>query len=320
MEKSNNPFYNKHYISIDQITSVSQIKYIFKLADKYKKCVLNHKVCEDLKGYTVAILFWQPSTRTFTSFVAAAKRLGAYAINVHGMTAYSSSVKGESLQDTIRSINQTTACDAIVMRHPDNFSSLNASKVSSCPIINGGSGKAEHPTQALLDLYTIYTKFKRLDNLNVVMCGDLKYGRTIKSLAKLLALTGKNNKITFIAPKELSAPTELIKDLKKSIKVVEQQDFDNALTKADVLYMTRVQKEWFEAEGRLEQYEALKHRYVLTRYLASTMKKSAMIMHPLPRVGEIMEEVDEDKRSWYFKQMRSGLYIRMALLKSVIIK
>lgn len=320
MSKSENSFYNKSYISIDQITSLSQINYIFKQADKYKDCVLNHKVCEELKGYTVSVLFWQPSTRTFTSFVAAAKRLGAYVIDVHGMTAYSSSVKGESLQDTIRSINQTTASDLIVMRHPDNNSSEIASKVSSVPIVNGGSGKAEHPTQALLDLYTIYTKFKRLDNLNVVMCGDLKYGRTIKSLANLLALVGKNNTITFIAPKELSAPTDLVKQLKKSVKVSEKEDFGNLLKNADVLYMTRVQKEWFEAEGRLEDYEALKHRYVLTRHMVSQMKKKSIVMHPLPRVGEIMYEVDEDEKAWYFKQMRSGLYIRMALLKSILIK
>jgi aspartate carbamoyltransferase len=320
MPKIVNSFYNKSFISIDQITYVKQIKYLFKVADGYKECVKNHKICEDLKGYTVSVLFYQPSTRTFTSFVAAAKRLGAYVIDIHGMSTYSSAVKGEALEDTIKTINQTTASDAIVMRHPDNFSSKVASSVSKTPMINGGSGKAEHPTQALLDLYTIYSKFGRMDNLNIVMAGDLKYGRTIKSLAKLLSLVGKNNKITFVAPKELAAPRDLVEDLSKKVAVVQKQQFGSSLKVADVLYMTRVQKEWFEAENRLDKYESLKHKYIITRHMAGTMKKDAIILHPLPRVGEILYEVDKDPRAWYFKQMRSGLYIRMALLKSILIK
>ena len=318
MLKIKNTFFNQSFISINQISSLFQITYLFKKADHMKNVVENGTVYEPLKGKLVSILFYQPSTRTFTSFVTAAKRLGAYVVDIHGMGQYSSAVKGETLEDSIKTINQTTAANAIVLRHPDDSSSAVAKSVSKAPIINGGSGKAEHPTQALLDLYTIYSKFKRLDNLNVVMVGDLKYGRTVKSLAILLAMCGKNNKITFVSPKELSAPKDLIKQLSKKLTIIEKTEFNSSLKTSDVLYMTRVQKEWFEKEGKLEEYEQLKLKYILTRHMVGQMSKKSIIMHPLPRVGEIMQEVDDDARAYYFKQMRSGLYIRMALLESIL--
>jgi aspartate carbamoyltransferase len=317
---ANNAFFQNHYISIDQITSTKMINYLFFAADKMKSNVEKGKVYEPLKGKTVAILFYQPSTRTFTSFVAAARRLGAYTVAIHGMAEYSSVAKGESLEDTIRSIYQTTGADAIVIRHPENNSSQVAASVSPIPVINAGSGTLEHPTQALLDLYTIYQQFGRLNKLNVVMVGDLLYGRTIKSLAKLLALTDKSTTITFVSPDELKAPRELVQELAKKVKLFETGKLEGALEQADVVYMTRVQKEWFEKAGKLDEYERLKEKFVLTRHLVSKMKKQAIVMHPLPRVGEILREVDDDPRQRYFPQMRSGLYVRMALLNSILVK
>jgi len=316
-----NSFFGKSYISIDQIRNRGQVEWLFKVADKMKLKVEKREVYEPLKGYSVAVLFYQPSTRTFTSFVAAAKRLGAYVTSVHGMEQFSSVTKGETLEDTIRSIYQTTAADVIVIRHPENNSSLVASEVSPVPIINAGSGKQEHPTQALLDLYTIYHYQGTMDNLRVVMVGDLLYGRTIKSLAKLLAVVSKKTKLTLVAPDELAAPAELVKALKKKLTVVETNQLSEAVIKnADVVYMTRVQKEWFEAAGKMDEYERLKDNFILTRHMVSKMKKLAMVMHPLPRVGEILREVDEDGRAKYFEEMRSGLYVRMALLESILIK
>jgi aspartate carbamoyltransferase len=313
-----NTFFGKSFISIEQITSTADIDYIFSVADKMKKTIESGKVYEPLKGKTVAVLFYQPSTRTFTSFVAAAKRLGAYVIDINEMTSFSSAVKGESLEDTIKSIYQTTGANAIILRHPDNTSSEIAASVQNIPVINGGSGTAEHPTQALLDLYTIYNKFKRLDDLHIMMVGDLKYGRTIKSLAKLIARISKNSKITFVSPKELRAPKDFIKDLKDRVEVSQRSSFGTEIEEADVVYMTRVQKEWFEKEGKLDQYEALKLKFIMNKHVADKMKKDAIILHPLPRVGEIMLEVDNDPRAWYFEQMRSGLYIRMALIESIL--
>lgn len=310
--------FQQSYISVDQIKSRAQVDELFKTADKMKAAVLAHQVYEPLKGQCVAILFYQPSTRTFTSFEAAARRLGAYTIAVHGMAQYSSVAKGETLEDTIKSIHQTTGCDAIVIRHPENNSSEVAKSVSWVPVVNGGSGTAEHPTQALLDLYTIYDHFHTMDNLHVVMVGDLLYGRTTKSLARLLATVGKKVKITLVSPQELMSPREFVKKIKGKVKLAETDKLTGVLPSADVVYMTRVQKEWFEKSGKLEEYERLKDKFILTRHMVTTMKKNAIVMHPLPRVGEILYEVDEDKRAKYFEQMRSGLYVRMAILKSIL--
>lgn len=315
-----NSFFGKSFISIKQITSKADIEYLFSVADQMKKNVESGKIFEPLKSKTISVLFYQPSTRTFTSFVAAAKRLGAYVVDLNEMTSFSSVVKGESLEDTMRSIRMTTAADLIVLRHPEDNSSEIASTVQDSPVVNGGSGTAEHPTQALLDLYTIYNHFGRLDNLHIALVGDLKYGRTIKSLAQLIAKVSKNSKITFISPEELRAPKELVKELRETMDVAQKTSFGHALEEADVIYMTRVQKEWFEKEGKLDEYERLRLKFIMTGPMAEKMKKNAIIMHPLPRVGEILREVDDNPRAEYFDQMRSGLYIRMALLKSILVK
>lgn len=312
--------YNKSYISVDQIKTKKHINEIFKTADKMKNNVEQGKIYEPLKGKCIAILFYQPSTRTFSSFEAAAKRLGAYTVSISEMAQYSSVSKGENLEDTIRSIYQTTGADAIVIRHPGNESSEVASKVSYVPIINAGSGTKEHPTQAILDLYTIYNYLGKLKELNVVMVGDLLYGRTTKSLAKLLSVVDPKTKITFVSPKELAAPKDYVRSLQKKINLVEKNELESSLKSADVIYMTRVQKEWFEKEGKLDEYEKVKQAFVMTRHLAESMKKKSIVMHPLPRVGEILYEVDNDPRAKYFEQMRSGLYTRMALLELILIK
>ncbi|MEO8581807.1 MAG: aspartate carbamoyltransferase [Patescibacteria group bacterium] len=317
---SKSVFFNQDFISIDQVKKREQIIELFKRADFMKKTVEAGKVYEPLKGKSVAVLFYQPSTRTFTSFVAAAQRLGAYVTAIHGMEEFSSVSKGEDLPDTVQSIYQTTGADLLVLRHPDNNSSQVAAEAAPMPVINAGSGKLEHPTQALLDLYTIYEHFDMRKKLDVVMVGDLLYGRTIKSLAKLLSLTDPSSKITFVAPDELKAPRELVKQLKEKLSITESDMLNGSLKTADVVYMTRVQREWFEHAGKLDEYEKLKDRFILTRHMVSQMKKNAIVMHPLPRVGEILKEVDEDPRAKYFEQMRSGLYIRMALIEAILLK
>lgn len=318
MAKSNY-YYNKSFFSIDQIKSKKEVEELFQVADKMRTKVEKKEVYEPLRGKSVAILFYQPSTRTFSSFEAAAKRLGAYTVAIHGMTQYSSVTKGESLKDTIKSIYQTTAADAIVLRHPSNESSEIAAEVSPVPVINGGSGTKEHPTQALLDLYTIRRFIGRIGKLKIVMVGDLLYGRTTKSLAKLLAVVDSKNEVVFVSPKELRSPRDFVKQIKKRIKLIEQDQLGSSLKSADVVYMTRVQKEWFAKAGKLNIYERIKDSFVMTDQLASQMKKKAIIMHPLPRTGEITLEVDENPRAKYFEQMRSGLYIRMALLELTLL-
>jgi aspartate carbamoyltransferase catalytic subunit len=309
-------FKGKHFVTISQIRTVDEIERIFEVADEMKAIVEDKKANGDLAGYCVAEIFYQPSTRTFTSFLGAANWLGAMSIPVHGMSAYSSAVKGESLADTIRSLYQTTAADVIVLRHPDDDSSEVAAQNSEVPIVNAGSGKKEHPTQSVLDLYTIRQELGKMDDLHVAMVGDLKNGRTIKSLAKLLMVAGKNNRMTFVAPDELKAPEGFIEEVRgMGAEIEETDDIENVVADADVLYVTRVQKEWFDTE---EDYEKVKGCYVVDEELMKKAKKKMAVMHPLPRVNEIVTGVDDDPRAAYFRQMRSGLYTRMALLKLIL--
>ncbi len=315
-------FYKKNLIAIGQFTRKGELKRLFGLADKMKKSVEKREVRDDLKGFCIAELFYQPSTRTFTSFLAAAQRMGAsYVIPIPGMSAYSSAVKGESLADTIRTIEQTTAADLIILRHPEDNSSAMAAYFSRVPIINAGAGKIEHPTQALLDLYTIRQELGRTNGLTVTFLGDLKYGRTVKSLSKLLALADGKTKMVMVSPPSLRLPKDDLNYLiKNKVKVKETADLKTVLAKTDVLYATRIQKEWFEAEGRMDEYERLKGKYDINNKIMKLAKKKMVLMHPLPRVGEIAYEVDDDPRAAYFRQMRNGLYIRMALLRLILKK
>jgi len=316
-----NSFFANDFISVEQITQKKEIDTIFELADKSRKEIESKNFKPLAKRYCVCELFYQPSTRTFTSFLAAASYLGCQIIPIHGMQAYSSAVKGETLEDTIRTVVQTTAADVIVLRHPANDSSEIAAKHSCVPVVNAGSGSREHPTQAVLDLYTIKRHFNSIDGLTIVFLGDLKYGRTVKSLAKLLAIYAKKLKFIFVSPKELVMPESEIKKLaNKNIKIEQTQDLKKVLPQADVLYVTRIQKEWFEAENKMAEYNRLKGIYTINNKLLKLAKKNMIIMHPLPRVDEIAYEVDQDKRAKYFEQMRNGLYTRIALLKLILKK
>lgn len=309
----------KDFISVEQLTQKKEIDLIFNYSDEIRKEIENRSFKPLTKRYCVCELFYQPSTRTFTSFLAAASYLGCQVIPIHGMQAYSSAVKGETLEDTIRTVQQTTAADLIILRHPDNNSSEIAAKHSLVPVVNAGSGSKEHPTQAVLDLYTIKRHFKSVDGLTIVYLGDLKYGRTVKSLAKLLSVYAKKLKFIFVSPKELVMPKSELDHLKKKgISIEQTQDLKKVLPQADVLYVTRIQKEWFEKENKMAEYKRLKGVYTVNNELLKLAKKDMIVMHPLPRVDEIAYEVDSDPRSKYFEQMRNGLYTRIALLKLIL--
>ena len=320
IQKFNSSFYKKDFISVEQFSSKKELDNIFFLAEKIKKQIKLRNLKPLLNNFCITQLFYQPSTRTFTSFLAAASFLGAKVVPIHGMQAYSSAVKGETLEDTIRTVEQTTAADLIVLRHPDNDSSDIAARFASVPVVNAGSGSKEHPTQAVLDLYTIKRYFNCVDGLTIIFVGDLKYGRTVKSLAKLLSIYAKKIKFIFVSPKELIMPESEISHLeKKDIKIIQTQDLKKVLPQADVLYVTRIQREWFYKEGKMQEYNRLKGIYTVDSKLLRLAKKDMIVMHPLPRVDEIAYDVDEDKRAKYFEQMRNGLYTRIALLRLILL-
>lgn len=258
-----------------------------------------------LKGKVLAALFYEPSTRTRLSFETAMAQLGGSKITADGLQ-FSSMYKGESIEDTIIVTGQYS--DIICMRHPEQGSADRAAKVSPVPFINAGDGPGQHPTQALLDLYTIQKEKGRLEELHIAMVGDLKFGRTVHSLSFLLGLY-PNIRFTLVSPKELTMPEKVTSFFKKQkIPFAESEKLEDALD-ADVLYDTRVQKERFEDP---KEYERLKLKYVLT---ADILKgKNVTIMHPLPRVGEISTDVDALPNAAYFRQVKNGVYVRMALL------
>lgn len=283
-------------ISVGQFTRLD-IEEIFALADR-----LAVGRTMPLTGKSLVNLFYEPSTRTSSSFYAAMTRLGGAVIPINEVN-YSSVTKGETLEDTIRTLE--CYADAIVMRHYDDDASERAAAVASVPIINAGSGAAEHPTQALLDLYTIQKERGWVDGLTVTMMGDLKYGRTVHSLTKLLRLY--NTKLRFVSPEQLRLPPNYLNDGDEQF-----DDLDEVIEDTDVLYVTRVQKE------RLSDSIAIDFSYAVTRDHMNRAKPDMVLMHPLPRVGEIPTELDSDPRSAYFRQMRYGLHVRMALLVSMI--
>ena len=265
-----------------------------------------------LKGKIVATLFYEPSTRTRLSFESAAQRLGAGIISTENAGEFSSAAKGETLEDSILTINGYA--DAIVLRHPDKGSAYAASQVSAVPIINAGDGIGEHPTQALLDLYSIQQAKSSIDGLSVALVGDLKNGRTVHSLIQLLALYEVS--IYLVSPPQLALPDEYKKILRSAkLKIVEADDLADVLPNVDVIYMTRIQKERFSDKA---EYERLKDAFILTPELMKKAKKDATVMHPLPRNAEISPEFDSDPRAYYFQQAHHGLYVRMALLKHLL--
>jgi len=263
---------------------------------------LNNKdnISTSLSGKILTNLFYEASTRTSSSFYSAMTRTGGSVIPINNVK-FSSVTKGETLEDTI--IAMSTLSDCIVLRHPDTGSANRAAKVSSVPIINGGDGEGEHPTQTLLDGFTIYSNNnKSLDNLNITFIGDLKNGRTVKGLVKLLSRY-KNNNFNFISPESLKLPSELLPS-----NSIESENIENVIDKTDVLYVTRVQKE-----------RGSDHDYSLSLEKLNLLKRDSIVMHPLPRVNEIPREFDNDKRAKYFEQMRNGLWCRIALLEKIIL-
>jgi aspartate carbamoyltransferase catalytic subunit len=290
--------------------SLQEMDGLFTLAEKIEK----GEAClgDSCRGKLLATLFFEPSTRTRLSFEAAMLRLGGSCLGFADPGS-SSAVKGESLADTIRMA--ASYADAIVMRNPKEGAALLASRYSPVPVINAGDGGHHHPTQTLTDLLTIYRLRGKLENLTVGYCGDLKFGRTVHSLAKALARHQKI-KMIFISPQELVVPEYITRQLEKNgVEFSETRNLEEVMPQLDVLYMTRVQRERFFNE---EDYIRLKDTYVLNREKMEQGKKDLIVLHPLPRVNEIAVEVDSDPRAAYFKQAKYGMYVRMALLASIL--
>lgn len=282
---------------IDQILSLSQD--IIENPSKYSR------VCE---GKLLATLFYEPSTRTRLSFESAMHRLGGSVVGFSEPKSSSVS-KGESLGDTIRTVS--CYADVIVMRHPVAGSAEEAIKYSDVPFINAGDGKNQHPTQTLTDLLTIKSLKGKLENHTIGLCGDLKNGRTVHSLVKAMSRY-KGTKFVFISPDELKMPEYIKKSIQEQGHAYyETNNLDEVIGSLDILYMTRVQKERFE---RQEEYEVLKDYYILNKSKMQNARKDMLVMHPLPRVNEINEDVDSDERAVYFKQAKYGMFVRMALI------
>jgi len=290
--------------------SLNEMDNLFSLAERIEKD--EKYLRESLRGKLLATLFFEPSTRTRLSFEAAMLRLGGSCLGF-AEPGSSSASKGESLADTIRMA--ASYADAIVMRNPKEGAALLASRYSSVPVINAGDGGHHHPTQTLTDLLTIKRLLGEIDNITVGFCGDLKFGRTVHSLAKALARYPKI-KLIFISPDELVLP-EYIKGIlmKQNIAFEERENLESSMRELDVLYMTRVQRERFFNE---DDYIRLKDTYVLNTEKMAMGKEKMIVLHPLPRVNEISVEIDCDPRAAYFKQAKYGMYVRMALLASIL--
>ncbi len=265
-----------------------------------------------LEGKVVASLFFEPSTRTRLSFETAINRMGGRIVGFSD-SGSSSVSKGETLHDTIRMVSQYA--DLIVMRHPLEGSARYAAEVSSVPVINAGDGANQHPTQTLLDMYSILKTQKTFDNLNVFMVGDLRYGRTVHSL--LMAMSQFKNPIfNFIAPEELQMPEEYKIYLReKGIRFFEHLEFTNIISEADIVYMTRVQKERFSDPM---EYEKVKNVYILRNSMLKNTKPNMRILHPLPRVNEIATDVDQNEKAYYFQQARNGIFAREAIISHTL--
>lgn len=297
---------NKSLVSIDDYTKEEILEVLARAAEFEK-----NPNCNLLEGKVVASLFFEPSTRTRLSFETAISRMGG---RIVGFTDSSSSsvTKGETLKDTTKMVSNY--CDLVVMRHPIEGSARYASEVSEVPVINAGDGANQHPTQTMLDLYSIMKTQGTLENLNIFMVGDLKYGRTVHSL--LMALSHFNPTFHFIAPKELEIPVgyKIFMD-KNNIKYFEHSEFDEIINDADILYMTRVQRERFA--DPLE-YEKVKNVYILKNNMLTNTKDNLRILHPLPRVNEIAVDVDSNPKAYYFEQALNGVYARQAIMAKAL--
>ncbi|MEM7126091.1 MAG: aspartate carbamoyltransferase [Chloroflexota bacterium] len=311
-----NSLHGQDIISVAQFNH-GLLEYVFSVASEMKVMVERFGSAELLQGKILTNLFYEPSTRTSSSFMAAMMRLGGQVIPINNVQ-YSSVTKGESLPDTVRTIECYS--DVIVIRHPEVGSAATAAHYAQIPVINAGDGIGEHPTQALLDLFTIQEALGQVNGLKIALVGDLKYGRTVHSLTKLLL--NYDVDFTFVSPDILQMPDDVLNlvrqkasEQKKSQPYHKIEDIQEIIGEVDVLYITRVQKERFTD---LAEYDRVKDQYVVDDELMSRAKEKMIIMHPLPRINEISYTVDTDPRAAYFRQMRNGMYVRMALLAGVL--
>lgn len=296
----------KSLVSIDDLTT-EEILRILDLAEEFEK----EPVQNLLQGSVIATLFFEPSTRTRLSFESAINRLGGKIIGFADSSTTSVS-KGETLYDTIRTVNNY--CDLIVMRHPVEGSARFASEIATVPVINAGDGANQHPTQTLLDLFSIRKTQGKLGDLNIFVVGDLKYGRTVHSL--VMAMSRWNATFNFIAPEELKMPEEIKLYLENlGLKYYEHNDFTEIISVADIIYMTRVQRERFSDPI---EYEKVKNIYVLREKMLKNTKPNMRILHPLPRVNEINSDVDRNPKAYYFEQALNGVYTRQAILCTLL--
>ncbi|CAN1251846.1 Aspartate carbamoyltransferase 2, chloroplastic [Linum perenne] len=292
---------------------------IFEVAREMENIEKNTRGSQILKGYLMSTLFYEPSTRTRLSFESAMKRLGGEVLTTENAREFSSAAKGETLEDTIRTVEGYS--DVIVLRHFESGATRKAAATASIPIINAGDGPGQHPTQhctqALLDVYTIEREIGKLDGIKVALVGDLANGRTVRSLAYLLAKY-ENVKVYFVSPEVVKMKDD-IKDYLTSegVEWEESSDLIDVASKCDVLYQTRIQKERFGE--RIDLYEEARGKYIVDGNVLNAMQKHAVVMHPLPRLDEITVDVDSDPRAAYFRQAKNGLYIRMALLKLLLV-
>jgi aspartate carbamoyltransferase catalytic subunit len=300
---------SKHLITVDHVGSRECLERFFSKAEYYSMTPRD-SYREELRGKDIATLFYEPSTRTRFTFEFAAHRLGASVVSTENAREFSSVAKGETLEDTIRVVS--SICDAIVLRHDKAGAALKASQVSSVPIINAGDGTGEHPSQALLDLYTIKKELGRIDRLSIAMIGDLKNGRTVHSLARILNNFDDINLI-FVSPTSLAMPQAIKDEIRHPW--TEKDKLEDCYGRVDVLYVTRMQKERFSDSADYERYNG---EYVISNEIMRYFPSTTRILHPLPRVNEISPSVDSDPRAAYFRQAENGLYMRMAILSMVL--
>lgn len=299
----------RNIIQVNQFTR-DWTEELFRNADSMRSVQPSDRL---LGNYILATLFYEPSTRTRLSFESAMLRLGGQVLSTENAREFSSAIKGETVEDTVRIVAGYS--DAIVIRHFEQGAAARAAKVSPVPIINGGDGPGEHPTQALLDLYTIQHELGTIDNLSIALVGDLRYGRAARSLAMLLAMTRHTN-VMFVAP----TAVPMGPDVKRALSMAgvgwrDEPNLNIALKEADVVYQTRIQRERFATP---DEAKAAEGHYLITTESMAHMKENAILLHPLPRVDEIAAAVDADPRAAYFRQARNGVFVRMALLSQLI--
>jgi aspartate carbamoyltransferase catalytic subunit len=299
----------RHIVEVGQFDR-AEVERLFEQTDRLRELP---RTAAPLAGKILATIFYEPSTRTRLSFESAMVRLGGNVLSTENAREFSSAIKGESVEDTIRIVEGYS--DAIVIRHYEQGAARRAAGVSSVPIINGGDGPGEHPTQALLDLYTIQHELGRIDGLRVALVGDLRFGRAVRSLAMLFRLT-TGTELIFVSPPAVPMGADVRQALDRhGVTYHDESDLVKVLPDVDVVYQTRIQRERFATPG---EYEASRGVYVIDEMAMARLNPRAIVMHPLPRVDEITPGVDADPRAAYFRQAHNGVYLRMALLMSLL--